>query len=206
MQSAKRIFRQLSSLHFILTLKKGIMRIIIFGASGSGTTTLGRSLAEKLAWTFLDADDYYWEKTSPPFQIKIDKEVRNYNLKKDFNSYENVIISGSLVTWSPYWNSAFDLGIFLRIPKAVRMQRLMKREAQRYGDKLLSDQEIIKQSDIFLNWASQYDNEEFDGRSISQHKHWIKSVDFKVFELNGDITNADLVRLVLDKIKKVSKC
>jgi adenylate kinase family enzyme len=206
MQSAKMIFRQLSRLHFILNLKKGIMRIIIFGASGSGTTTLGRSLAEKLAWTFLDADDYYWEKTSPPFQIKIEKEIRNNNLKKDFNSNENVIISGSLVTWSPYWNSAFDLGIFLRIPKAVRMQRLRKREAQRYGDKLMSDQEIIKQSEVFLHWASQYDNEKFEGRSISQHKYWIKSVDFKVFELNGNIANTELVRLVLDKIKEVSKC
>lgn len=43
------------------------MHIHITGASGSGTTTLGRALAQALGWRYLDADRYYWLPTSPPF-------------------------------------------------------------------------------------------------------------------------------------------
>lgn len=34
------------------------MRIHVFGASGAGCTTLGRSLAERLGLAAIDADDY----------------------------------------------------------------------------------------------------------------------------------------------------
>jgi adenylate kinase family enzyme len=36
------------------------MRICVFGASGSGMTTLGRALASDLELAFLDSDDFFW--------------------------------------------------------------------------------------------------------------------------------------------------
>lgn len=41
------------------------MIIILMGVTGSGKTTLGRLLAERLGWTFYDGDDYH-----PPENIK----------------------------------------------------------------------------------------------------------------------------------------
>lgn len=35
------------------------MIIIVMGVSGSGKSTVGRQLAQRLGWTFLDADDYH---------------------------------------------------------------------------------------------------------------------------------------------------
>jgi gluconokinase len=35
------------------------MNLILMGVSGSGKTTVGRLLAQRLAWTFLDADDFH---------------------------------------------------------------------------------------------------------------------------------------------------
>ncbi|MEM9884692.1 MAG: AAA family ATPase [Bacteroidota bacterium] len=167
------------------------MKIIIFGASGVGTTTLGKSLAEKLNWTFLDADDYYWEKTNPPFQQKIELKRRNEQLKKHFLNHENVIISGSLVTWGAFWNSAFDLGAFLSLPKAIRMDRLRKREQERYGKTLETDQAIKEKSKAFLAWAGKYDDEKFNGRTITQHRKWISMLNCEVLEIHGDLTNGE---------------
>lgn len=36
-------------------------RIHIMGASGAGTTTLGKALAARLPHVHLDSDDYFWE-------------------------------------------------------------------------------------------------------------------------------------------------
>lgn len=42
-------------------------RIHIFGASGSGATTLGRELSQHLPHVNFDGDDYFWiEKFSEP--------------------------------------------------------------------------------------------------------------------------------------------
>lgn len=35
------------------------MVIVIMGVSGSGKTTVGKILAERLGWTFVEADDYH---------------------------------------------------------------------------------------------------------------------------------------------------
>ncbi len=42
-------------------------KIHITGASGSGTTTLGRALAHLANVDHFDTDDYFWEPSDPPF-------------------------------------------------------------------------------------------------------------------------------------------
>ena len=45
-------------------------RVLILGASGTGTTTLGRALGNDLSFRVFDTDDYYWLPSTPPFQRK----------------------------------------------------------------------------------------------------------------------------------------
>ena len=52
------------------------MLIHIMGASGSGTSTLAAALSQRLAFVHLDADDYYWLATDPPFTNKRDPRER----------------------------------------------------------------------------------------------------------------------------------
>ena len=120
------------------------MKIIIFGASGSGKTTLGKSISRKLNWIYLDSDDYYWKKTNPPFQTKIPLAERNENLKTAFRKINNVIVSGSLCSWSKFWDNVFDLGIYLGVPQEIRMQRLLNREIERYGEALNTNEATKK--------------------------------------------------------------
>jgi adenylate kinase family enzyme len=53
------------------------MKLVVFGASGSGTTTLGNEVAKRTGFVRLDVDDFYWEKTEPPFQEKRPLDKRN---------------------------------------------------------------------------------------------------------------------------------
>lgn len=41
------------------------MILVVTGVSGAGKTTVGRALAERLGWTFLDADDFH-----PPENVR----------------------------------------------------------------------------------------------------------------------------------------
>nr|WP_321237575.1 AAA family ATPase [uncultured Psychroserpens sp.] len=179
------------------------MKILLFGASGSGTTTLGKEIEKRTNFKHLDVDDYYWKKTIPPFQEKIPLAKRNENLKVDFKKFENVIVSGSMVSWGKEWEIAFDLAIFIRLENKERIERLKKREIERYGEKLETDKKIQQNSKAFLKWADQYENPSFDGRSLKVHKEWIKLLECELLRLDGKTELAINVEKVLSEIKNV---
>lgn len=177
------------------------MKILIFGASGSGTTTLGKAIEKQTDFTHLDVDDYYWQTSDPPYQEKVPLAERNINLKIDFNKHKNVVVSGSLVSWGKEWESLFDLAVFIRLEDSIRMERLEKREVERFGEKLKIDKKIQETSKAFLAWAKQYENPNFTGRSLKIHNEWIAKLNSKVLRIDGASELENKVRKILQEIK-----
>ncbi|WP_054740321.1 P-loop NTPase family protein [Cellulosilyticum ruminicola] len=69
------------------------MKLIhILGASGSGTSTLGRVLEERYQYKHLDTDDYYWLLTNPPFTQAREEKERIALLKRDMAKYKKWVI------------------------------------------------------------------------------------------------------------------
>lgn len=176
------------------------MKILLFGASGSGTTTLGKAIAEKTKFVHLDADDYYWKPTTPAFQQKVPLAIRYAYLTADFHQFEQVIVSGSLVSWGKAWETAFDLAVFIYLENSLRMARLREREKARLGDLLLTNEAIRQQSEAFLDWADQYENPNFSGRSLAVHRKWMALLACPVLEIDGQMALADKVDIVLKEI------
>lgn len=106
--------------------------IHVFGASGSGTTTLGKKIAEELGYTLMDTDDYFWMPTDPKFILKRPREERIELMKRDIDSAHNVVISGSLVDWGNVLIPYFTLAIRIEMEQEIRIERLKKREKNRF--------------------------------------------------------------------------
>src|SRR5690606_13397425 len=123
------------------------MRLHITGACGSGTSTLGRALAEELGAAFIEADDIFWRPSEPPFQHIRPAPERRALLLAAFARQPASVVSGSVYAWGPEIENAFDGIVFLYVDAALRVQRLRAREQALYG-------KVIPQ---FLEWAAQYD-------------------------------------------------
>lgn len=178
-----------------------INRIHILGASGSGTTTLGRTLSEKLKLFHFDTDDYFWMLTNPPFQKKRSCEERKEILRKDLVSHKKWILSGSLCGWGDAFIPYFDLVIFLLVPKELRINRLIEREKRRYGERIESGGSLYKQHKEFIEWASQYDDGDLNIRSRKLHEKWLGKLSCKVLRLEGFHDLDDMIDTVLKFIK-----
>ena len=178
------------------------MKVLIFGASGSGTTTLGKEIEKNTEFVHLDADNYYWKKTDPPYVEKIPLVERNEKLKIDFDKNKYVIISGSLISWGKEWQSLFDLVIFIYLDCDIRMKRLRNREFERYGDEIRTNKEKNKRFNVFMEWASQYDNPTFKGRSFNAHSDWIKQLNCAVLRMDGALSLNKKVYNAIDAIRK----
>ena len=63
--------------------RKWLIEFHIFGASGSGTSTLGATVAAAMGGRFLNADAYYWHQTDPPFTSKRDPAERVSLIERD---------------------------------------------------------------------------------------------------------------------------
>ena len=75
------------------------MRLHIFGASGSGVTTLGQHLSQHLSLLYFDTDAYHWVPTYPPFAIKRPAPERHAWLVSDLAKQDSWILGGTVYNW-----------------------------------------------------------------------------------------------------------
>ena|ERR1700761_1317367 len=168
------------------------LRILILGASGSGTTTLGRALSCDLSVPVFDTDNYYWLPSSPPFQRKQDPAIRLTQILHDLELVSPAIISGSILNWGLELEDSLSLIVFITVPAAIRIERLKMRETLWHG----------KVDPEFLAWAAQYDDGTLSGRSRQKHEHWLSQRSCPVVRIDGDTSTVDRVGRVRAAIAK----
>lgn len=95
--------------------------IHIFGASGSGTSTLGRKICDELGYRFMDTDDYFWLSTDPKYIKKRPRNERIKLMKRDIANSDNAVISGSLVDWGDELIPLFTLAVRMETDTAIRI-------------------------------------------------------------------------------------
>lgn len=173
--------------------------IHIFGAAGSGTTTLGKKICEELGYTHMDTDNYFWMPTDPPFMVKRPSKERIEHMKKDIADSENVVISGSLTDWGDVLIPCFTLAIRIEMDPHVRIERLIQREKKRYGSRIQPDGDLYQKHLEFVEWAKLYDTGGMDVRSKVKHDEWQKLLGCEILHLDG----VDTVEGHFAKVKEI---
>jgi len=174
------------------------MKIHIMGASCAGSTTLGNALSEKLGIPYFDTDDFFWERSEVPYTVRRDALTRSRMLREAISRVDSYIVGGSLISWGEQWLSTFDLVVFLHVPKEIRMQRLVNRELERYGDIIYKDPERSRLFKEFYDWASRYDDRDFTGRNIGVHEEWLSKVSCQVVAIRGDTTVEERLGVIIN--------
>lgn len=160
--------------------------IHIYGASGSGTTTLAKYICKSEGFFFMDTDDYFWLPTNPPFIKKREVQERIQLMRNDINENDNVVISGSLVDWGNVLIPLFSLAIRLVTETDIRIERLRKREKSRFGSRIEAGGDMYENHIKFIEWASLYDSGGPEMRSKAKHDDWQKLLGCKQIVLDGN--------------------
>ncbi|MEQ1759264.1 MAG: AAA family ATPase [Vicinamibacterales bacterium] len=164
--------------------------ILITGASGSGTTTLGKALAEKLGAQHIDADDYYWLPTDPPYRDKRPADERLKLILNALSATPSSVVSGSVMGYGAKLEDSFTLIVFLLVETDVRLARLRARELRNLGSV----------DEAFLTWASQYEDGPPEGRSRARHEAWLASRSCPVLRLEGSGSVEDHLDEVVSRL------
>lgn len=159
--------------------------IHIYGASGSGTSTLGKKICKELGYKFMDTDDYFWIPTNPQYNKKRKKEERLTLIRDGIERAGNVVISGSLVGWGDELIPLFTMAIRLVTDTDTRILRIKKREKQKFGNRIEPGGDMYQHHADFLEWARLYDTGKLNMRSKREHDDWQKLLKCKQIILNG---------------------
>ncbi|MCA1592282.1 MAG: hypothetical protein LC754_06450 [Acidobacteria bacterium] len=172
-------------------------RIHILGASGSGATMLGFALAERVDCPCFDSDDYFWLPTEPPYQVKRERTQRQTLLLGDLSCNDSWVLSGSACGWGDIAIPLFDLVVYLWLPTAIRLERLRKREQERFDDEILPDGSMYETHRKLMDYAGLYDTGDETVRSKRLHEKWLGSLPCKVIRIEEDLSVSDKIQLIL---------
>ncbi|MGZ5065612.1 MAG: hypothetical protein ACXWF2_01415 [Usitatibacter sp.] len=168
------------------------MRTLITGAAGSGTTTLARAVASLLEAVFVDADDYFWLPTEPPYKVQQSPDARLASMLRALDGVPSSVVAGSVVGWGDALEDSFSLVVYLWVPAEVRVHRLIERESRRFGRPL----------DGFIEWAAQYDEGRLPGRSRAVHEHWLSGRKCPVVRIEGVVSLDEAQRRVSEALSR----
>jgi adenylate kinase family enzyme len=174
-----------------------VNRIHIFGASGSGTSTLGAELAERFEYRHLDTDNFFWEGTDPPFQRMREVGARQQMLARALDAYPRWVLTGSLCGWGDIFIPQFELAIFLLVPHEHRMARQRARERQRYGEGIERGGSLHQHHQEFIAWAEAYDTADETMRSLRLHEKWLSALPCPTVRIEGLLTVQEQIEQLL---------
>lgn len=157
----------------------------IFGASGAGTTTLGKKIASEMGYYFMDTDDYFWLPTEIPFTVKRPVDERLKLIRQDIENNENVVLSGSLTEWGDVLIPLFTLAVRVQTDTNTRLERLAAREYRRFKERIREGGDMHKAHLEFLDWAARYDEGDIHMRSRAHHDLWQKGLMCTLLTLDG---------------------
>ena len=171
--------------------------IHIFGAAGSGTSTLAAAFCKRTGFRHLDTDDFYWLPVDPPFTEKRDPKERVALISAAIDASENAVLSGSVVGWGDPLIPYFTLAVRLFTPTDVRLQRLKARESERFGARILPGGDMYEEQQAFYRWAAGYDTGGVEMRSKAMHDAWSQKLSCPLLTLDGTQPVEALVGAVL---------
>ena len=174
------------------------VNLLIFGAPGSGVSTLSEKLSAKLDVPYIKLHN----EQKPPDAgdpTIISEEVfvqATNNLKK-----KGYIIDGSpcLLSWQL---ERLNGVIYLITPKLERLQRLRNRELTSQGADILKEGcRPFRVFNRYMYWVSQFDQAGVDRESKLLHQKFLSSLSIPIFRANGLLSIEELTQQTHDWIK-----
>jgi adenylate kinase family enzyme len=179
------------------------MKIHLLGPSCSGTSTLGKLIAEKYNIPWFDSDDLFWIKTEPPFTTKRDINERIKLLEEVFSKNNSLVLSGSAIKWGDFIKEYLDIIILKYLDQENRIKRLMAREIERYGNRINPGNDMHEIHKEFIAWNKKYETGGMDMRSRKSELAWIRDAKCKIIRLENNDSPEKELRIVSEEIERM---
>ncbi|MXP74021.1 AAA family ATPase [Lachnospiraceae bacterium WCA-9-b2] len=169
--------------------------IIICGLNGTGKSTLGKALAEKLHFYFIDNEDLYFPKIDPAYVYaapRTREEVEKL-LLREIKKHENFVFSSVKGDYEETIYSFFQYAVLINVPKDIRIERVKKRSFQKFGNRMLFGGDLYEQEERFFDFVK--------SRTEDTVEKWISSLKCPIIRIDGTKPIEENINLVIEQIQ-----
>jgi hypothetical protein len=119
----------------------------------------------------------------------------------DVTAHDAWVVSGSLCGWGDVAIPLFELVVFLWILHDRRMERLRRREHERFGARILPGGDMYEHSQAFLAWAASYDEGDVNIRSRRRHDQWLNTLPCPIICFEGEYSIEEHLAVLMVEIQ-----
>ena len=172
------------------------MGILICGLNGTGKSTVGRMLADRMGYEFIDNEDLFFPKADPLYMFsnpRSEEEVIRL-LEERIRENNRFIFAAVRGNYGDKLIASLDYIVLIELPKQIRSQRVRDRSYQKFGDRILPGGDLYDKESKWFSLT--------DSRPDDYVTGWLETVDCPVIRIDGTLPveeNVDYLVLVLSK-------
>ena len=157
------------------------MGILICGLNGCGKSTLGRLLAERLGYRFIDNEDLFFPKDDPSYLYSAprSKEEVVRHLEELIEKDRRFVFAAVKGDYGDKLPDFLEHVVLIEVPKEVRGRRVRDRSYQKFGDRVLPGGDLYETEQ---NWYALTDSRPDD--YVTQ---WLDTLSCPVIHIDGTL-------------------
>ena len=172
------------------------MGILICGLNGTGKSTLGRLLADRMEYEFIDNEDLFFPKADPSYTFSNprSKEEVIRLLEEKISGNNRFVFAAVKGDYGDRLIASLDYIVLIEVPKQIRSKRVRDRSYQKFGDRILPGGDLYEKES---KWFSLTDN-----RPDTYVTDWLETLDCPVIRIDGTLQieeNVDYLASFLSK-------
>lgn len=153
--------------------------IQICGLNGCGKSTLGRALAERIDFHFIDNENLYFSRlnTDEPYMNPKSRQDVERLLLEEVRKHPNFVFAAVKGDYGKEIIPLYDYVVVIDVPKSVRSQRVRNRSFQKFGNRMLIGGDLHNQEEAFFQMV--------ESRQDDYVETWLQTIKCPIIRIDG---------------------
>ena len=168
--------------------------IQICGLNGCGKSTLGKALAERIGFHFIDNENLYFSRTSIDEPYKNPKSRADVErlLMEEVSKHPDFVFAAVKGDYGKDIIPMYDYIVMMEVPKNIRSKRVRNRSFQKFGERMLKGGDLYSKEEAFFQMI--------DSREDDYVETWLQTVNCPIIRVDGTKPIEDNVEYIIKEI------